>query len=286
MDIEDRDIKLFQETILESSTYDFSDYSVNSLKRRISKVLEEYKTDIPSLNKRLRSDADFLEDIVKNITVNTTELFRDPLVWKKLLYQVLPRYKHLDSINIWHSGCSTGQEVYSMMMLLDHMGMLDRSNIYASDINEDVLETAKKGVYRYRFNKNYIANYDEVFSSAEEGEGEGGKPDSKKYFKIDETRDLIIMQDALRKKPIYKKNDLVKGKNLLDVKFDIIICRNVIIYFNYELQNRILKLFHDNLRANGCLLLGVHESIIGPFSHTYIKDGQFYFRNRESDNEY
>jgi chemotaxis protein methyltransferase CheR len=286
MDIEDRDIQIFQETIRESSTYDFNDYSVNSLKRRISKVLEDHKTDLLSLNKRLRADADFLEEIVKDITVNTTELFRDPQIWKKLLYQVLPRYKHLASINIWHPGCSTGQEVYSMMMILDHMGMLDRSNIYASDINEDVLELAKKGVYRYRFNKNYILNYDDVFSSAKDSEGNSRKPDSKKYFKIDETRDLIIMQDKLRKKPVYKINDLVKNKNLFNVKFDVIICRNVIIYFNYELQNRILKLFHDNLHPNGCLLLGMHESIIGPFSHTYIKDGHFYFRSRESDNEY
>ena len=94
------------------------------------------------------------------------------------------------------------------------------------------------------------------------------------------------MQDILRKKPLYKKNDLVKDKNVFNTKFDIIICRNVIIYFNYELQNRVLKQFHEKLKPNGCLMLGVHESIIGPFSHAFIKDGQFYFRSRESDNKY
>ena len=286
MDIEDRDIKIFQETIRESSIYDFSDYSVNSLKRRLSKILEDHKTDARSLNTRMRTDAGFIENVVKEITVNTTELFRDPQLWNKLLYQVLPRYNYLSSINIWHSGCSTGQEVYSMMILLEHLGMLDKSNIYASDINEDVIEIAKKGVYRYRFNKDYIKNYDEVFSSIKDSAGKNVSPDSKKYFKIDETKDLIIMQDKLRKKPVYKKNDLVKDKNLFGIKFDLIICRNVIIYFNYELQNRVLKMFHDNLESKGCLMLGMHESIIGPYSNIFIKDGQFYFRSRESDNEY
>lgn len=286
MDIEDRDIKIFQDTIRESSAYDFGDYSVNSLKRRLSKILKDHKTNIPSLNKRIKSEADFLEDVVKEITVNTTELFRDPQLWKKLLYQVLPKYKHLSSINIWHPGCSTGQEVYSMMMLLDHMGLLDKSNIYASDINEDVLKTAKKGTYRYRFNKNYIKNYNEVFSSVENSSGNGDLANSKKYFKIEETKDLIIMQDFLKKKAVYTKIDLVKDKNLFNLKFDLIICRNVIIYFNYELQNRVLKMFHDYLQPNGCLMLGMHESIIGPFSNIFKKDGHFYFRSRESDNEY
>jgi len=173
-----------------------------------------------------------------------------------------------------------------MMMILEHLGMLDKSNIYASDINEDVLDAAQIGAYRYRFNKVYIKNFDEVFASVKDNDGKSIKADSKKYFKIDETRDLIIMKDKLRKKPVYKKNDLVKENNPFGVKFDLIICRNVIIYFNYELQNRILKMFHDNLASKGCLMLGMHESIIGPYTKIFTKDGQFYFRSRESDNEY
>ena len=280
MDIEDRDIKIFQETISDCSSYDFTDYSVNSLKRRISKVLEEYTTDFYSLIIRMRKDPEFIEELVRHITVNTTELFRDPAVWKKLLYNVLPRYNQLSSINIWHPGCSTGQEVYSMMILLDHIGLLDKRIIYASDINSDVLKVAEKGVYRYRFNKEYINNFKEVFSSV------GNVPETKTYFKVDETKDLIIMQDFLRKKPVYTKFDLAKDKNISNIKFDIIICRNVIIYFNYELQNRVLNMFRENLHSNGCLLLGLHESIIGPYSSSYIKDGQFYFKKDVSGNEY
>ena len=165
-----------------------------------------------------------------------------------------------------------------MMIVLDHMGLLERSNIYASDINTDVMETAEKGIYRYRFNKEYISNYKEVFPQAGSESGKHKKPDWQNYFKIDETRDLILMKDSLKKKPLYKKIDLVTDGNLFQIKFDLIICRNVIIYFNYELQNRILKMFHDNIQSNGCLLLGLHESIIGPYTNIYSKDEQFYFK--------
>ena len=286
MDIEEQDIKIFQEAISESSGYDFSDYSINSLRRRLTKVLKEFKSDFDVLLKKIRNDPEFLESVMKLITVNTTELFRDPVVWRKMLYQVLPRFSYLSEINIWHPGCSTGQEVYSMMILLDHIGLLEKSNIYASDINADVLETAEKGNYRYRFNKEYITNYNEVFSVIETETRRQEKANWKKYFKIDETRDLIIMQDYLRKKPAYKKVDLVTDGNLFQKKFDLIVCRNVIIYFNYELQNRILKMFHDNMQVNSCLLLGLHESIIGPYTNLFAKDEQFYFKRRSPGEGY
>ncbi len=283
MNIEDRDIKEFLKTISENSDYDFSDYSLNSLRRRIDKALEDFNSDLVSLIEKMRKDSEFMEEVVKQITVNTTELFRDPQVWRKMLLQVLPRFMHLPSINIWHPGCSTGQEVYSMMILLYHMGLLEKSAIYASDINSDVLVAARKGTYRYRFNKEYIDNYKLVFSSPDEEKVKSKKPDWKKYFKVDETKDLIIMKDFLREKPVYDKGDLVKEKNLFNTNFDLIICRNVIIYFNYELQNKVLKMFHTNLKPNGCLLLGMHESIIGPYSNLFTKSEQFYFKKKSPE---
>lgn len=286
MDIEDRDIRVFQQTISECSEYDFNDYSTNSLRRRLDKVLKEFKSDLNGLLLKMKKDPDFLESVVKLITVNTTELFRDPVVWRKMLYQVLPRFNHLSTINIWHPGCSTGQEVYSMMMLLDHLDLLERSSIFATDINTDVMETASKGIYRYRFNKEYITNFNDVFSLADSANGKTSKPDWKKYLKIEETRDMIIVLEDLKKKPVYRKADLVKDGNPFNLRFDLIICRNVIIYFNYELQNRILKMFHDNLQSNGCLLLGLHESIIGPYTNIFAKDEQFYFKRRSPGEEY
>ncbi len=278
MEIEDREIQIFQHTLEEISPYDFSGYSLNSLRRRLSKIVDEMKTDVLKLCHDMRSDTRLVETIVKKITVNTTELFRDPQVWKQLRYEVLPRYARLPSIHIWQPGCSTGQEIYSTMMLLEDMGLLDKARIYGSDLNEDVLETARKGIYKYRFNKEYVDNFEKVFNLSADQTRTVRNIDHRKYFTIDETRDQIRMNSFLREKPVYAKIDLVKDQNLFFVNFDLIICRNVIIYFNYELQNRVIKTFHDNMHDRGCLLLGLHESILGPCSSYFAKDDFFYYK--------
>jgi chemotaxis protein methyltransferase CheR len=278
MDIEDKDIRLFQSTISKYSGYDFSEYSVNSLKRRLSKLMEEYDSDFSRLIRTIESDALALEGVVKRITVNTTELFRDPKIWQGIMRQLLPRFSKQTSINIWHPGCSTGQEVYSMMITLDQLGLLDRSNIFASDLNTDVLEKARSGAYRLRFNKAYIENFNDVFSQEVNGLPEKKFKPYQDYFSTDETRDLIKMHDFLCEKPVYKKMDLVMDDNPFFMNFDLIICRNVIIYFNYELQNRVLASFHRNMRENGCLVLGLHESIIGPGVNLFTKQDKYYVK--------
>jgi chemotaxis protein methyltransferase CheR len=281
MDISNSDIQNFQVAVKEHSEYDFSDYSTNSLKRRLSKILEDYGSDINRLLRTISSDSIALEEIIKKITVNTTELFRDPHIWQSILLKLLPRFRKHSSIHIWHAGCSTGQEVYSMMILLDQLGMLERSNIYASDINTDVLDIARQGSYRLRFNREYIDNFNEVFSSEDQKDPEESYFPIEKYLKIDEARDRIQMLEFLKNKPIYNKIDLVKDDNLFFVNFDIIMCRNVIIYFNHELQNKILNLFHRNMRDNGCLVLGIHESIIGPETAIFPKEDSFYSKRKQ-----
>ncbi len=275
LDIKENDVKQFQNAITENSNYDFNAYSINSLKRRLAKVLEEYDSDIERLIRTISSDRIALEEIVKKITVNTTELFRDIKVWNSIRDKVLPRYAEHSSIHIWHPGCSTGQEVYSMMILLDQLDLLERSYIYASDLNTDVLETARRGSYRLRFNREYIDNFNELFPT---GDQQGGYAPFSRYFKMDEAKDKIQMLDFLCKKPVYKKIDLVKDENQFLINFDIIICRNVIIYFNYELQNKVLKLFHRSMRNNGALVLGMHESIIGQCCELFHKEDYFYIK--------
>lgn len=280
-DIGERDIRLFQETISEYSDYDFSEYSANSLRRRLNRILDGYGSDFDRLIETIRTDQEALEEIVKRITVTTTELFRDPAIWQNIIMKVFPRYKMHSSINIWHSGCSTGQEVYSMMIALDQFGLLERSNIYASDINSDVIKTAKKGAYRLRFNREYISNFNDVFSPGmTEATGQQFKS-HEKYLKINEARDLIQMKEFLQSKPVYKIIDLVRDDNLFFLNFDIIMCRNVIIYFNYELQNKVLRLFHRSMRENGCLILGLHESIIGPGTKYFRKQDNYYVRMKK-----
>jgi len=278
MEVVEKDIHSFQKAIRDHSGYDFSGYSPTSLRRRLTRILLEYDMDMNSLTGRLNSDPVFLEKTVKKITVHTTELFRDPEVWKKIHKQLLPTWKEKAEINIWHSGCSTGQEVFSMMMILDDLGMLEKTNIYGSDLSEDVMEVARKGRYKYSFNQSYLENFDRVLL---DGNGEIAKEHEKKwnkYFTVNQAHDEIKMNKNLCSKPVYKKLDLVKDSNLFLSKFDLIVCRNVIIYFGYELQNRVFDLFYKNLNDNGVLLLGVHESIMGSFTRKFNKVNPFYFK--------
>jgi chemotaxis protein methyltransferase CheR len=276
MTITSLDLQQFNSAIRIQSGYDFSEYSDKSLKRRLAKVLVDYKLDLPGLLSQIKNDNQFLEQIIKDITVNTTELFRDPQIWQYLIHVLLPKLKNQPTINIWHAGCSSGQEVYSLMMALNELNMLDRARIYASDLNSDMLINAKKGVYRYRFNISYLDNFDKALKENPFNYENFSEIPYEKYFIIDKDKDLIKMNQFLTEKPIYKKHDLVRDGNIFFVKFDLIICRNVIIYFNYDLQNKVFDLFYNNLYNNGYLWLGMHESILGPFASKFEKTGHFY----------
>lgn len=279
MTVTEQDFQLFLFALKSSSNYDFTEYSEKSLKRRLAKVLLDNKTNINSLVNNMKADKVFLERIVKDVTVNTTELFRDPQIWHALKFNVLPKFKDNQIINIWHAGCSTGQEVYSMMILLSEMGMLDKVRLYGSDINTDVLDIAQNGLYKYRFNIGYLDNFDKVIKENPYNYDEYNDIPYTKYFEIDKVRDNIRMHKFLRDLPIYKKIDLVKDENVFYVKFDIILCRNVIIYFSYNLQNRVFDLFHRNLYDEGCLVLGMHETILGNFANSFKKKGLVYYKN-------
>ncbi len=276
MTITSLDLEQFITAIRNYSNYDLSEYSDKSLKRRLAKVLVDYKLELSGLITQMKNNQQIVEQVVKDITVNTTELFRDPLVWQHLRYVTLPKLQNQPTINIWHAGCSTGQEVYSMLMILNELDLLNRTKLYASDINTDVLQTAKKGQYKYRFNIAYLDNFDKVMKENPFNYEQFFDIPYSKYFEIDKEKDFIKMHPFLTEKPIFKKLDLVKDCNLFYVKFDIIICRNVIIYFNYDLQNKIFDLFHNNLYNNGYLWLGMHESILGPFAPKFDKIGQVY----------
>jgi len=278
MDIENQDIQAFIETVRSRSDYDFSDYSDKSLKRRLSKILLDRQQSLEVLLEKISADNELLEKIVKDITVNTTELFRDPAIWHSLRFDILPRFQEQSTIKIWHPGCSTGQEVFSMMILLNELGLLQKSRLYASDLNEDVLEVGKQGIYKYRFNESYLDNFDSVIRENPRVNDSYFDVPYSKYFHVDKTRDNIRMNKHLLNKPVYIKHDLVRDPNPFGEVFDLVICRNVIIYFNYELQNKVFKLFLDNMSPGSCLVLGVHESILGPFASRFDKKFQAYFK--------
>jgi chemotaxis protein methyltransferase CheR len=165
-----------------------------------------------------------------------------------------------------------------MMILLNEMDLLDDARIYATDINADVLETARAGVYRYRFNVEYLSNFDAVIRENPRDHNEYYDVPYSKYFSIDKVRDTIRIHEDLLKKPIYQKMDLVNEPNPFGFEFDLLVCRNVIIYFNYELQNKVFKLFLDSMKQGSVLVLGVHETILGPYAAYFEKKFQAYFK--------
>jgi chemotaxis protein methyltransferase CheR len=276
MVLTDQEVQFFVNTIKNTSEYDFSEYSEKSLKRRLQKILIDNNTDLIGLINKIKTNKPFLEKTVRDITVNTTELFRDPQIWQTLRYRILPKFAENSNINIWHAGCSTGQEVYSMMILLNELGLLNKAKIFASDLNTDALEAAKKGNYKYRFNIGYLDNFDKVIKENPYNYEEYNDVPYSKYFKIDKISDSIQINDFLRQKPIFRQHDLVQGGDLYFAKFDLILCRNVIIYFKYSLQNKVFKLFHDHLYTDGFLVLGMHETMLGEITSRFDKKGQAY----------
>jgi chemotaxis protein methyltransferase CheR len=191
-------------------------------------------------------------------------------MWQTLRYSILPKFKTSESIKIWHAGCSTGQEVYSMMILLNELELLEKAELYGTDINSEALEIAKKGEYKYRFNLNYLDNFDNVIREIP-GTKQLDEVPYSTYFAIDEIKDTISMKKFLVEKPTFTWHNLASPEGFQHGQFDLILCRNVIIYFNFSLQERLFKHFLECLNPKGILVLGAHESMIGPVSERFEK---------------
>jgi chemotaxis protein methyltransferase CheR len=242
------DIRALTSAIKAAYGFDFTEYALSSFKRRLLRALEIYKLDnLRILTNKLLNDKDLYEDFLKEITVNTTEMFRDPLVWKHIKDNLIPHLQKLDKIKIWHTACSSGEEVFTMSILLKEAGLFDKADILATDINQDVINTAKMGSYPTR---NMILNCSNYLTA-------GGIKKLEDYYTVDGYK--VFMDLELLKNVVFKKHDLVLGK--MNEHFDLIICRNVLIYFNLPLQDDIINGFNDRLTSNGYLVIGANESI-------------------------
>lgn len=246
--INDQDLELLITELYDYYGYNFEGYSKASFRRRIDRI---YQLDgfghFQEFLSRIRSDETYFKNLVEEITVNVTEMFRDPAVYKILREEILPILRSKPFIRIWHAGCSTGQEVYSMAILLSEEGLLDKSLIYATDINHTVLETAKKGMFPLRLMKEYGENYRDS----------GGKKDFSIYYTAN--YGLAKFDENLSTKMVFSPHNLVSDSSFNE--FDLILCRNVMIYFDKDLQNRALALFDDSLSKLGYLVLGTKETI-------------------------
>jgi chemotaxis protein methyltransferase CheR len=248
MHLQDEEMNMLLADLLEIHGYDFSEYSRASLKRRINRL---YSVDrFPSFAEfryKLRADPYYLKRFVEEITVNVTEMFRDPSFYKTLRTEVLPVLATYPVIRIWHAGCSTGEEVYSMMILLHETNLLSKSLVYATDINPGVLETARKGIVPLSQMKQYSENY--ILS--------GGTQDFSSYYSA--VYDRAKIHDFLRSKIIFSTHNLVSDRSFNE--FQLILCRNVLIYFDKQLQEKVFRLFYESIDQLGFLGLGAKETL-------------------------
>lgn len=246
--IEDRELEVLINDAYEYYGFDFSGYSRASLKRRVDRLYHlDGFGDFSEFLSRMRSDPDYFRRMVEEITVNVTEMFRDPHFYKVLRNEIIPALATKPFIRLWHAGCATGEEVFSMAILLKEAGLLHKSLIYATDISPLVLNIAKKGVFPLRMMKQYSENY----------MASGGAKDFSQYYTAN--YGLAKLNGDLAEKMVFSQHNLVSDGSFNE--FDLILCRNVLIYFDKELQQRVLELFDNSLAKLGYLAVGTKETI-------------------------
>ena len=245
----DRSIEEFITDIFRVYGYDFRGYAPASLKRRILRAVEQHQfDDVTEMKDKATDDGIFFAELLSDLTVTVTEMFRDPIFYQYLFQQIIPRLASYPSIRIWHAGCSTGEEVYSMAILLNEAGILDKSTLYGTDINPLAIQKARLGVYFASGIKNSIENYYQV----------GGLGSFSDYYSAN--HDAGIMESFLKEKIVFAEHNLVTDEVFSEVH--LILCRNVFIYFNKSLQNRALDLFYRSLIYKGYMGLGARESLL------------------------
>lgn len=246
--IGEEEISELLEMLFDRYGYDFRDYSKASLRRRVSRfMMLEKMLGLPQFRTRLMEEEAFFWYFLNEITVNVTEMFRDPTFFRYLREQVVPNLSSFPFIRIWFAGCSSGEEVYSLAIILREEGLLERSLLYATDINQNVLEKAQKGIYSI----DQVRKYQESYEKA------GGKTQLLDYFSVKSGKATI--DEDLKKRVVFSHHNLVADQSFNE--FNLILCRNVLIYFNRELQNRVIGLFTESLSPLGYLALGSKETL-------------------------
>ncbi|MFA8341516.1 MAG: protein-glutamate O-methyltransferase CheR [Rhodothermaceae bacterium] len=247
-EIEQLEYDLLLDTLSKRYGYDFSNYAKSSLKRQIKLFLEE--TGIPKISAIIPEivyDESFAKLLVQNFSIPVTEMFRDPEIYLIFRNHIIPRLKKLPFIKIWHAGCATGEEVYSLAIILQEEGIYDKCQIYATDVNEEVLNKANEGIYEISTIKRSTANYN----------NSGGKYSFSKYYHS--SYNSAIIDSSLKKNLTFARHNLVTDATFGEM--NLILCRNVMIYFDKLLQDRVYGLFDDSLAYGGFLCLGSKENI-------------------------
>lgn len=244
----DLEIKLLMEGVYNVYGYDFREYSEASLRRRLTQWLAESGFATFSLvQSQILRDRAFFDTLLRGITVNVSEMFRDPAFFKAIREHLVPYLKTYPFVKIWHAGCASGEEVYSMAILLLEEGLKGRFRIYATDINEDVIRKAQQGIYPLKDLQRFTRNYQHA----------GGKGSFSDYYTA--RYDHAILNASLRDNIVFAAHNLAVDADFGEM--NLILCRNVMIYFQQPLKERVLRLFDNSLTPGGFLCLGTKESL-------------------------
>jgi chemotaxis protein methyltransferase CheR len=247
-DLERIEIELLLEGIFRHYGFDFRAYAYASIRRRLWKRIEEEGlSNVSALQERVLHEPALMEKLLLDLSINVTAMFRDPSFYVTFREHVVPLLRTYPFIRIWHAGCSTGEEVYSMAMLLREEGLYDRSRIYATDINEVVLARAKAGIFPLERMQEYTENYMRA----------GGKRSFSEYYTA--KYGGALFDQSLTKNVVFSQHNLVTDRSFSE--FNVILCRNVLIYFDKTLQSKVHSLFYDSLAMFGMLVLGSKETL-------------------------
>jgi chemotaxis protein methyltransferase CheR len=253
--LEDIELDLLLEGVFRRYGLDFRGYARMSLRRRVWNMVHAQKLEsISALQAQVLHDPKMMDELLLHLSVNTTTMFRDPSFFEAFREKVVPHLFSAPFVRIWHAGCSTGEEVYSLAILLTEAGLYERSRIYATDMNAAVVERAKSGIFPLEHMREYTSNYQRA----------GGKASFSDYYTAN--YDHAIFKASLRKNIVFAQHNLVSDGTFNE--FNVVLCRNVLIYFGTDLQARVHRLLSQSLRRFGILALGRGETL----RHTVIEN--------------
>jgi chemotaxis protein methyltransferase CheR len=255
--VEDIELQLLLEGTFRHYGFDFRNYALSSLRRRVSHFMRnEHIETISLLQDRILHDRQWLERFLYALSVNVSAMFRDPPFYRTLRKEVVPLLRTYPFVRIWLAGVSMGEEVYSLAILLKEEGIYDRCRIYATDFNDAVLKKAKEGIYPIALMQTYTDNYIKA----------GGTRSFSDYYTA--AYDHVILKSSLKDNVVFAQHNLASDSSFNE--FQIILCRNVMIYFNSQLQAHVHHLLHDSLVMFGVLGLGAKETLkFSPHEHSY-----------------
>ena len=247
-DVEEIEVALLLEAIFRRYGFDFREYAPASLKRRLwRRAHAEGLETISALQDRVLHDPACMERLLLDLSINVTTMFRDPSFYAAFREKVVPLLRTYPFPRVWVAGCSTGEEVYSLAIVLEEEGLLERTRIYATDINEAVLDRARRGVFDLDKMQEFTQNYLQA----------GGTRAFSEYYLAD--YDGVVFDRRLVEHAVFAQHNLVSDRSFNE--FHVIVCRNVMIYFDRSLQERVFRLFDESLVRFGVLALGHKETI-------------------------